>query len=1056
MTYFLGIDIGIASVGFAGVNNDRKEILFSGVHIFEAAENPKDGASLAAPRREKRGMRRVIGRRSQRKKQIRALLKRNGLQDIHLIDQSKNEGVALSPWDLRKAALERKLEDGEFARVLFHIAKRRGFQSNKKGDAEANDNEGKKVLSGATELEEKARDLGAQTIASYLAVQPKKRNGDGDYTNSIKRDELRREINIVFETQRKFGNTKATEELRLEYAGSGKKEERNTRAGDGIAFYQRPLQSSEHLVGTCTFEEGEKRAPKFSYTAELFVLWGNLNRAKIKDTKSNERFLTQDEKNRLADLAHKNKSGVTYKQARDALALSNDERFNLSYRKLKDDDNSWEKIRDNTEKSVFLKLSGYHAIKEALDTGSEIDWQAWVNSRRDALDDIAHTLSFYEDRKQVDERFSKHNLTDDEKSRLCSITNFSKTVDLSLVAIRKILPLMQSGKRYDEACTEIYGHHGLTQSKGHALVPPFDDIRNPVVNRALAQTRKVINACIRRYGMPETIIVELARDIAMPKVGYKSQTTGKWITGRNNIETEQKKNESYRNEARQHVAEILGMVEDNVRGEDILKYRLWKEQDGFCPYSGQYITPEMLRDSTTTQIDHIIPYSRSWNNSYMNKILCTSDENQRKGNQTPFEYLSGTARFAALETFAKQLPPKKAENLLLEEFKDREQAWKDRALNDTRYMAKLLHSHLADSLDVKVQTRNGSLTSNLRHAWGLGKKNRGNDRHHAQDAIVLACSTQSMVQKLSQWDKFEARKKNPSERPLPSKPWDTFRDDALASVNNIFVSRMPVRKITGSAHQETIRSIRKSDNKVIQRVKLGSVKLTTLENMVDKGRNIKLYNILKDRLEAHGDEPKKAFATPVHMPVNDSSKTAPRVNSIRIETSEKSGIIINEGLASNGDQIRIDIFQKNGKFFVIPIYVHHFIQDKLPNKAIFQGKDEKDWIEMNDNDFIFSLYKNDLVRIKSTKEDYLAYYMGTVDRSTGNISIRTHDSDPSFGKNGTTRTGIKTLLAFEKYSVDYFGGKQRITKEKRLGVAQCDDSKCGESVSIKGTIAAAE
>ncbi|MBI1301213.1 MAG: type II CRISPR RNA-guided endonuclease Cas9 [Alphaproteobacteria bacterium] len=557
MTYILGIDIGIASVGFAGVNLDQKKILFCGTHIFEAAENPKDGASLATPRREKRGMRRVISRRAQRKKQIRVLLARHDLKDIESIDQSKKKAVPLSPWELRKSALERKLEDGEFARVLFHIAKRRGFQSNKKGGLEENDTEGKKVLSGATELEEKARNANAPTIASYLATQQKRRNGDGDYTNSVKRDELRREIKLIFDAQRKFGNLKATEELRLEYAGSGKKEERNTREGDGIAFYQRPLQSSEGLVGFCTFEDGEKRAPKFSYTAELFVLWSKLNNARIKDIKSNERHLTQDEKNTLVELAHKNKSGVTYKQARKELALSDDERFNISYRKIKDEDNSWEKIRDNAEKSVFLKLSGYHALKEALDTGSDSDWQNWVYKRRDALDDIARVLSFYEDRKQVDELLSAHNLTVEEKQQLCKITNFSKSVDLSLTAIRKILPLMQSGKRYDEACKEIWGHHGLTQNKGHALVPPFDDIRNPVVNRALAQTRKVINACIRKYGKPETIIVELARDV------------GKNFKDRKEIERNQKKNEAYRNEARQHVAEILGIIEDNVTGEDI-------------------------------------------------------------------------------------------------------------------------------------------------------------------------------------------------------------------------------------------------------------------------------------------------------------------------------------------------------------------------------------------------------------------------------------------------------------------------------------------------------
>ncbi|MCB9973317.1 MAG: type II CRISPR RNA-guided endonuclease Cas9 [Rhodospirillales bacterium] len=1065
MGYSLGIDIGIASVGFAGVDQDRRKILFSGVHIFEAAENPKDGSSLAAPRREKRGLRRVISRKSQRKKRIRSLLARYGLKDIENIDLSKKHPKTakgcppVTPWDLRKIAFERKLTDAEFSRVLFHIAKHRGFQSNKKSALAENDTEGKKVLSGAVELEEKWVRSGEKTVASYLSTQPKQRNGDGDYTNSIKRDFLREEVCKIFAAQKAFGNEKASEKLLLEYAGNGKLEERNTLEGDGIAFYQRPLQSSEHLVGECTFEKGEKRAPKCSYTAELFVLWGKLNNTRIKDVKGNERALTQDEKNKLVDLAHKNKGGVTYKQARKDLSLSEDERFNISYRKLKDEDNSWEKIRDNSEKSSFLSLQGYHALKEALDTGSAVDWQSWISNRREALDDIARVLSFYEDKKQVDNLLSVHNLTEDEKDRLCHIKNFKKSVDLSLKAIRNILPHMQEGLRYDESCKAAGYHHSKCDNKGSDTLPPFDDIRNPVVNRALSQTRKVINACIRKYGMPEKIIVELARNV------------GKSFKDRKDIEREQKKNEAYRGEARKHIAEILGIIEDNVSGEDILKYRLWKEQDGYCPYSGQYITPEMLRESTTTQIDHIIPYSRSWDNSYMNKVLCLTNENQKKANQTPYEYLSGTSRFEAFQAMVRQLPPKKTERLLMESYDDKEQSWKDRALNDTRYMARLLKNHIEQNLTLgdgqRVQTRNGALTANLRGAWGFPIKDRRNDRHHAIDAIVLACSTQSMVQKFANWNKYEARRKNPSERPLPPKPWDTFREDALNVVygtknkdgkreGGIFVSRMPVRTITGAAHQETIRSIRKSDGKVIQRVKLRSLTLPMLENLVDKDRNLKLYNVLKERLDTHGGKADKAFAEPVFMLVNDPSKPAPRINSVRIETTEKSGIEINEGLASNGDQVRVDVFQKDGKYYAIPIYAHHFVQDHLPNKAVIAYKEEHDWQEMDEKDFQFSLYKNDLVRIKSKTEDYLAYYMGTIDRSTGAISIRTHDNDPSFGKDGTTRTGVKTLLAFEKYSVNYFGDRHRIEKEIRRGVADCDDPESGGLVSGEGATEAAE
>ena len=153
MAYNLGIDIGISSVGFAGVNPGKQDTLVCGTHIFEPAENPKDGASLAAPRWEQRGLRPVIHRRAVRKKAIRTLLAGNGLEDIEAIDASEAAPPGKSVWDLRKEALERQLTDAELSRVLFHIAKRRGFQSNRKS-AKPDNTEGKKALSAAKELQE--------------------------------------------------------------------------------------------------------------------------------------------------------------------------------------------------------------------------------------------------------------------------------------------------------------------------------------------------------------------------------------------------------------------------------------------------------------------------------------------------------------------------------------------------------------------------------------------------------------------------------------------------------------------------------------------------------------------------------------------------------------------------------------------------------------------------------------------------------------------------------------------------------------------------------------
>ncbi|MDP9196636.1 MAG: type II CRISPR RNA-guided endonuclease Cas9 [Pseudomonadota bacterium] len=1062
MGYNLGIDMGITSVGFAGVDLANRTILFSGAHIFEAAENPKDGSSLAAPRREKRGMRKVIRRRAQRKKAVLRLLETHGLKDTGQIRSPERTHPGRSVWDLRKEALERKLEDAEFARILFHIARRRGFQSNRK-DAGKDNEEGKKALKGARDLQEAMAVAGVPTIGAYLATLSKKRNGDGSYERFVTRDLLRQEVAKIFEAQRRSGNIKATQKLLLAYAGDGDLKKRYTVAGDGIAFCQKPLQSSEHLVGTCILT-GEKRAPKFSCTAELFVLWSRLNNLRIKSLKDEERPLTQDEKNRLAALAHKNKTGVTWKLARRELDLADEERFNISYRKIKDEDNSWEKIRDAAEKSGFLKMPGYHALKAALDTGSEADWQTWMGPQRDRLDQIAWILSFERDIQRITEQLAGLGLDEGQIDRLSDIAGFSKTVDLSLAVMRDILPYMQEGMTYDRACREAGYDHSRKEGKGLDRVPPFDDIRNPVVNRAMARARKIINACIREHGMPETIIVELGRDVARS------------FRDRRDIEREQKKNQAYREEARKHVAEILGIVPDNVSGEDILKYRLWKEQDGFCPYSGVYMTPETLGDPVATQIDHIIPYSRSWNDSLANRILCLASENQNKGNDTPVEFFRRTDRnLDALEAFARKLPPKKAENLMVENF-DNEKAdrWKSRALNDTRYMAQALKNHLEQSLALgegnRVQTRNGALTARLRSAWGFPEKNRRNDRHHAVDAIVLACSTQDMVKQHAGWNRYEARRKNPAERPLPTKPWETFRNDVMDKIfgpkneqgtrtGGIFVSRMPVRKITGAAHQETIRSIRAlpdGERQIVQRVKLAGLKPDMLENLVDRQRNIKLYTVLKERLDAHGGKPDKAFSSPVYMPSRDPGKQGPYIHSVRVVTNEKSGIRINGGLASNGDMVRVDVFRKDGKFHLVPIYVHHFSGKRLPDRAIVAFKDEKDWLEIDDRDFLFSLYKNDLVCLKSKKEEILGYYNGT-HRGTGSINLRSHDSDPGFGKDGVREgIGVKTLLVFEKYSVDFFGRKHRIRKEQRLGLAHRDDPEPGPTEPVERAVEAAE
>jgi CRISPR-associated endonuclease Csn1 len=781
--------------------------------------------------------------------------------------------------------------------------------------------------------------------------------------------------------------------------------------------------------------------------------------------RGSERFLTLDEKNLIIDKAHTVQE-LDYSTIRKLLKIDDSANFNITYKAPKEkreEKNAgkeifdWDKVRDHTEeKTNVIKFTGYHNLKKALDIpSSRYSWQDFIIHHRDKLDEIARVFSFYEDDKEINTLLLPLDLTPEQIENLYAMDNFSKTINLSLKVINKIIPFLQKNYSYDEACLEAGYHHSQKSSLGLDLVPIFENIPNPVVKRSLSQCRKVINAILRKFGKPETIIIELARDVGKP------------FEERKKIEREQKNNETIRDEAKKHCAEILGIDPHQVTSGDVLKYRLWKEQGGFCPYSGEYIDPQTLKDETATQIDHIIPYSLSWNDSYMNKVLCKTDENQNKGNSIPRDYFTRKGyNFNALEEFAKKLPPQKANNLLIDNFDEtKSNSWKDRAINDTRYIAKLLKNHIEASLTLgvgnRVQTRNGLLTARLRGSWIGGPKDRDDDRHHALDAIIVACSTQAQVQAFSEWNKYQARLKNKDKtKVFPPAPWEGFRKDVLQSIDQVFVSRKPTRTVTGEAHQATIKSLRHDQNgqkKIVKRVELKKLKLADLENLVDKeNRNRKLYEILKNRLNQFNNDPEKAFAETIRMPCNAPTKEGPEIHSVRLYTSDKSGVKIRGGIASNDDMIRVDVFSKEDKkgknqYYLCPVYVHHMVQTELPNKVIVPLKEEEHWLEIDHTYvFLFSAYPNDLLRIKDKESDNWGYYVAA-NRCTGVIKFSSHNGSETLSK------GVKNLLLLEKYTVDYFGEitpkKSPGIREKRHGMANHTDPKSSiiETLSLSSS-----
>ncbi|MEA1954906.1 MAG: type II CRISPR RNA-guided endonuclease Cas9 [Campylobacterota bacterium] len=980
----LGLDLGITSIGWALVNVDdeniqNNKIIDSGVRIFTIAEHPKDGKSLALPRREARSARRTTKRKAQKLRAVKRLLLQNKIITQDELDNlfigNKNQKDV---WDLRREALYRELDAKELSRIMIHLAKHRGYASNRKSE-EVTDSEGKAVLSGIGHNKKVLDSKDYLTVGEYISTKNKKRNGkdaDGklNYENSIAREMLIDEIKMIFAKQKEYGNSFVNDELLKEYID--------------IAFSQRPLKSVADMVGGCPFEkqedgEPEPRASKSSYSFEYFRALQKLKNLRVIDADANEMPLIFEQIKQIVQSAKTTKN-FTYKSFKKLFPQYKE--FHI--KGLVYHDHKTGEVKE-PEKVKFLDFLAYQKMQKVV---KDVDSEYWENIQNDMdiLDAIATILTTEKNDKKSKEQLSKIV----ENKKVCDALvgiSFSQFGHLSNKALKNIIPHLENGDDYDKACDKAgYDFKAIFQGKKTLFLPPLSkqenlEMTNPVVKRAVAQMRLVYNAIARKYGAIDSVHVEFTRDIK------------KSHDDRRKIEKEQGKFRDAKDEARVHALEVLG-YEPNAK--ELLKFRLWKEQDEKCIYSGKYINPTTLRDSYSTEIDHILPYSRSLDDSLNNKVLCLTKENQEKGNKTPFEYMDEERffEFKQMVESYKNIKQAKKGRLLKTNFDtSSEDAFKDRNKNDTSYISKFVKNYIEAHIEFRVShsmnrkgireskqkrhifTMNGMLTSQLRYKWGVGDKNRQNHLHHAEDAIILAFSTQSMVQKLStvsaKREGYIYKTKEEKSKNLRFEtPLEHFGEKVRESVGEIFVSQMPRRKVSGAGHKETIYSNKtfshKKENKKVEHLKGGS-----------KTNNVKL----------------------------------------------KHGIALNDSMP------RVDLFQnkKTKKYYLVPIYVSDFVKDTLPNKAIVQGN--KPWIEMDDEyEFKFSFYKRDLIEVQTkktaTKESLVAFgYFNTAVSSTAQILFNNHKGDEEF------LFGSQNLVFIKKYQVDALGNFVEVKQEKRQG-----------------------
>lgn len=738
MALVFGLDIGIASIGWAAIDEEQEIALLGlGSRIFVSAEVPKTGESLATPRREARGMRRRIRRRAHRMWRIRQLFLRVGL----MADEAALEGLHattaedLTPWLLRADGLNRKLNKRDWARVLLHIAKHSGFKSNRKSEVSDEKSEGGKLLKGVTGNAKLLKEKDYRTVGEMVWKDDKfadyKRNKGGDYSHTIARYDLLLEIKALFEAQRALSNAHADTNFEADYTQ--------------IFASQRPVDDGHifEMVGDCTFEIGEKRAAKATYSAERFVLLSRLNNLMLIDA-GERRALNVEQRKTIETMAYKS-AKVKYSQIRKALDLPASIRFNLVQYKSGEIEKS--------EDAAFAELKSYHQLRGAVTKAcGELVWGNLTN-QPDKLDAIATALTWYKSDDKIREILAPELLEPSLLDALLTLS-FDKAGALSLKALRKINPFLAQGMIYDKACEAAeYDHSASTEAQPLQFLPyiPVEEVRNPVVLRALTQARKVINAMIRKYGSPMQINIELSRELSQP------------YSERKDIESKQKEFQAEKERTLRQFNDTFGR---DPRGDEFTKFRLWREYN-YCAYTGVYLEPGRLLEEGYAEIDHILPYSRSMDDSLNNKVLCTNKANRDKCNKTPYEYLNGASSSPQWHEYKVRIETHKAfrqakrNRLLRVDFDETaEKEFRERNLNDMRYIARFLQEFLKLNLafapsenKIKVQTRNGAVTSFLRAHWGLLKVRADGDLHHALDAAVVACTTQGFVKRVSDYSR---------------------------------------------------------------------------------------------------------------------------------------------------------------------------------------------------------------------------------------------------------------------------------------------------------------
>ncbi|WP_346660533.1 type II CRISPR RNA-guided endonuclease Cas9 [uncultured Veillonella sp.] len=1057
MGYILGLDIGVASVGYA-IIDENYNVLISGVRLFREG-TAEENVARRGFRSSRRGVRRSRHRLDRLKELLSNQLGVSG-------DQSYT-----NLYEIRVRGLNNKISPDELIAAIIQLAKHRGIFYLSPEDLAAEDGSGQSSADIIRTNEYKLKE------GIYPChVQLEKLNTTGvvrGIENKFTHESYRNELIKLLEVQSEFypklkritDNILCIYDSKREYYEGPGSYKSPTPYGsyqlDGNGNVIK-INLIDKMRGTCTYFPNELRAPKWSYSACLFNLLNDLNNLTLQGIKISE----AQKQELINEYVNKGKS-VTIPAIAKVCSVKKEDIFGFRI--------------DKSEKPIFTKFKGYN---ELLKIAKSVNEEATIEGNKQLVDDISEILT---KEKSIEVRERK--LVDDLKlstslaKEIAKSGGFTTYHSLSFKAINLILDdLLRTSKNqmelYTEAGIKPYNHNF---SQNNQLCANLSDwIVSPVVKRSINETIKVFNA-LRKYLKTQNgddtefsdVVIELARE--------KNSQEKKDL-----IKKIQKANE----EKRYKIMEFVG--NRKLTRAEFERISLLLEQDFKCAYSLKPIELSDVFKAGILEVDHIIPLSISLSDAQSNKILVYQRENQAKGQRSPFQYFSSGKTKITFERFKEYVTKNsnfsnaKKRNLLylgnpVEDIK----GFIDRNLVDTRYASRetynLLKSFFAyHNINTKIKVINGSATSYFRKKAYLSKNREETYAHHAQDAMIIAGFANTKLMKF--FSKIGVFSENLNNKEsivevdgniINSETGEVLEQELFDKAENVsnyiqflkhiesiepLYSHKVDRKPNRALYDQQIKATRSfvEDNKEVTYIitkysdiyntgtgntgsKLKKMILESPDKLLMYHHDPKTFEIFLKIVEQYGEEsnPFAAYKED-HGFIRKYSKkgNGPIIESVKFRDKQLGAHRVNAKQDGHNKSVflkikslRTDVYQDGENYLVlnVPYDMVSFVNGRyiIDKDKYYKSKQVQKIPESAT--FVTSLYRGDYITYEENGETVECIFKCINNEKTHRIEISYVNRPTDKQVMKAIKTSIKNLT---KYNVDVLGNKYKVTDEK--------------------------